>query len=87
MRDMDVVFRALADPGRRRLLDRLNEHNGLTLTELCTDMDMTRQSVTKHLDVLEASGLIHHAATRAGTPALPERRSHQRHRRPLDPLL
>ncbi len=58
MQDMDVVFRALGDPGRRRLLDRLNEHNGLTLTELCADMSMTRQSVTKHLDVLEAAGLI-----------------------------
>src|SRR5271169_1972910 len=34
MRDMDAVFRALGDPGRRRLLDRLNQHNGLTLTEL-----------------------------------------------------
>ena len=58
MRDMDAVFKALGDPGRRRLLDRLNERNGLTLTELCADMDMTRQSVTKHLDVLEAAGLV-----------------------------
>jgi len=58
MRDMDVVFKALSDPGRRRLLDRLNERNGLTLTELCADMEMTRQSVTKHLDVLEAAGLV-----------------------------
>jgi DNA-binding transcriptional ArsR family regulator/uncharacterized protein YndB with AHSA1/START domain len=57
-RDMDLVFKALGDPGRRRLLDRLNERNGLTLTELCTDMDMTRQSVTKHLDVLETAGLV-----------------------------
>jgi len=55
---MDAVFRALSDPARRRLLDRLNERNGLTLTELCADMSMTRQSVTKHLDVLEAAGLI-----------------------------
>ena len=58
MRDMDAVFRALSDPGRRRLLDRLNERNGLTLTELCVDMGMTRQSVTKHLDVLEAADLV-----------------------------
>ena len=58
MRDMDAVFRALGDPARRRLLDRLNEHNGLTLTELCADMGMTRQSVSKHLDVLEAADLV-----------------------------
>jgi DNA-binding transcriptional ArsR family regulator/uncharacterized protein YndB with AHSA1/START domain len=58
MRDMDAVFKALGDPARRRLLDRLNERNGLTLTELCADMGMTRQSVTKHLDVLEAAGLV-----------------------------
>ena len=58
MQDMDAVFRALGDPARRRLLDRLNEHNGLTLTELCEGMAMTRQSVTKHLAVLEAAGLV-----------------------------
>jgi DNA-binding transcriptional ArsR family regulator/uncharacterized protein YndB with AHSA1/START domain len=58
MRDMDVVFKALADPARRRLLDRLNERNGLTLTELCAGMGITRQSVTKHLDVLGAAGLV-----------------------------
>ena len=58
MPDMDAVFRALGDPGRRRLLDRLNERNGLTLTELCAGMDMTRQSVTKHLTVLESAGLV-----------------------------
>jgi uncharacterized protein YndB with AHSA1/START domain/DNA-binding transcriptional ArsR family regulator len=58
MQEMDAVFRALADPGRRRLLDRLNERNGLTLTELCEGMAMTRQSVTKHLDVLEAAELV-----------------------------
>jgi DNA-binding transcriptional ArsR family regulator/uncharacterized protein YndB with AHSA1/START domain len=55
---MDAVFKALGDPARRRLLDRLNERNGLTLTELSADMDMTRQSVTKHLDVLEVAGLV-----------------------------
>jgi DNA-binding transcriptional ArsR family regulator/uncharacterized protein YndB with AHSA1/START domain len=58
MRDMDVVFKVLGDPARRRLLDRLNERNGLTLTELCADMGITRQSVTKHLDVLAAAGLV-----------------------------
>jgi DNA-binding transcriptional ArsR family regulator/uncharacterized protein YndB with AHSA1/START domain len=56
--DADAVFRALSDPGRRRLLDRLNQHSGLTLTELCADMSMTRQSVSKHLDVLEGAGLV-----------------------------
>jgi uncharacterized protein YndB with AHSA1/START domain/biotin operon repressor len=55
---MDAIFRALADPSRRRLLDRLNDRNGQTLRELCADLDMTRQSVTKHLAVLEAAGLI-----------------------------
>jgi DNA-binding transcriptional ArsR family regulator/uncharacterized protein YndB with AHSA1/START domain len=55
---MDAVFRALGDPARRRLLDRLNERNGLTLTELSAGMDMTRQSVTKHLDVLEGANLV-----------------------------
>ncbi len=58
MLDMDAVFRALSDPARRRLLDRLNERNGLTLTELGTDMGMTRQSVSKHLVVLEEAGLV-----------------------------
>jgi DNA-binding transcriptional ArsR family regulator/uncharacterized protein YndB with AHSA1/START domain len=58
MRDMDAAFRALSDPTRRRLLDRLNERSGLSLSELCEDMGMTRQSVSKHLDVLEAAGLV-----------------------------
>src|SRR2546430_6060575 len=55
---MDAVFRALADSNRRRLLDRLNERNGQTLRELCSELDMARQSVTKHLAVLEAANLI-----------------------------
>jgi uncharacterized protein YndB with AHSA1/START domain/DNA-binding transcriptional ArsR family regulator len=54
----DDVFRALADPGRRRLLDSLNARSGQTLRELCADMDMARQSVSKHLAVLEAAGLV-----------------------------
>ena len=56
--DIDDVFRALADPSRRRLLDRLNGRNGQTLRELCTGLDMARQSVSKHLGVLEAAGLV-----------------------------
>lgn len=55
---MDEVFRALADPSRRRLLDSLNGRNGQTLRELCADMDMARQSVSKHLAVLEAANLV-----------------------------
>ncbi|TDD80212.1 ArsR/SmtB family transcription factor [Actinomadura rubrisoli] len=55
---MDEVFRALADPGRRRLLDSLNVRNGQSLRELCTELDMARQSVSKHLAVLEAANLV-----------------------------
>ncbi len=55
---MDAVFRALADPVRRRLLDRLHARNGQTLSELCEGLDMTRQAVTKHLAVLEAANLV-----------------------------
>ncbi|WP_236792096.1 metalloregulator ArsR/SmtB family transcription factor [Amycolatopsis sp. GM8] len=55
---MDAVFRALADPSRRRLLDSLNERNGQSLSELCAGLDMTRQAVTKHLAVLEAARLV-----------------------------
>ena len=46
---MDKVFKALADPGRRQLLDRLRADNGQTLGQLCEHLDMTRQAVTKHL--------------------------------------
>lgn len=55
---MDEVFRALADPTRRHLLDRLREQNGLTLGELCEHVGMARQSVTQHLGVLEAANLV-----------------------------
>ncbi|HEY0475368.1 MAG TPA: metalloregulator ArsR/SmtB family transcription factor [Kribbella sp.] len=55
---MDDVFRALADPSRRRLLDSLNQHNGQTLRELCAGLEMARQSVSKHLAVLEAANLV-----------------------------
>jgi uncharacterized protein YndB with AHSA1/START domain/DNA-binding transcriptional ArsR family regulator len=54
----DNVFRALGDPSRRRLLDSLNAHNGQTLSELCGELDMARQSVSKHLDILEAANLV-----------------------------
>jgi DNA-binding transcriptional ArsR family regulator/uncharacterized protein YndB with AHSA1/START domain len=55
---MDDVFRALSDPSRRSLLDSLNRHNGQTLSELCTGLDMARQSVSKHLAVLEGANLV-----------------------------
>lgn len=55
---MDAVFKALADPTRRALLDGLNRRNGQTLRELCAELDMTRQAVTKHLAVLEGAGLV-----------------------------
>jgi len=60
----DKVFRALADPGRRRLLDRLRERNGQSLGSLCAHLDMTRQAVTKHLKVLEGAALV--VSTRRG---------------------
>jgi uncharacterized protein YndB with AHSA1/START domain/DNA-binding transcriptional ArsR family regulator len=52
------VFKALADPTRRYLLDSLREHNGQTLGELCERVDMARQSATQHLAVLEAANLV-----------------------------
>ncbi|OQS12513.1 ArsR family transcriptional regulator [Nocardia donostiensis] len=55
---MDEVFKALADPSRRRLLDSLEARNGQSLRELCSGLDMARQSVSKHLAVLEAANLI-----------------------------
>jgi DNA-binding transcriptional ArsR family regulator len=55
---MDAVFKALADPTRRQLLDGLRARNGQTLSELCEHADMTRQAVTKHLAILEAANLI-----------------------------
>src|SRR3954471_16437140 len=56
--EIDEVFRALADPSRRQLLDSLNGRNGQTLRELCARMDMARQSVSKHLAILEAANLV-----------------------------
>jgi uncharacterized protein YndB with AHSA1/START domain/DNA-binding transcriptional ArsR family regulator len=55
---MDDVFRALADPSRRQLLDSLNARSGQTLRELCAGLDMARQSVSKHLAILEAANLV-----------------------------
>ncbi|RDH74670.1 ArsR family transcriptional regulator [Mycolicibacterium moriokaense] len=55
---MDNVFRALADPGRRLLLDRLRQDNGQTLGQLCEYLEMARQSVSQHLAVLESANLI-----------------------------
>jgi DNA-binding transcriptional ArsR family regulator/uncharacterized protein YndB with AHSA1/START domain len=55
---MDEVFKALADPSRRRLLDSLNARNGQSLRQLCAGLDMARQSVSKHLAVLEAANLV-----------------------------
>jgi DNA-binding transcriptional ArsR family regulator len=56
--DDGLVFKALADPTRRFLLDRLFEREGRTLTELEEDLDMTRFGVMKHLKVLEEAGLV-----------------------------
>lgn len=55
---MNDVFRALADPSRRRLLDSLNDRNGQTLRELCSGLDMARQSVSKHLAILAGANLV-----------------------------
>jgi DNA-binding transcriptional ArsR family regulator len=56
--DTDKVFKALADPSRRKLLDLLYAADGQTLGELCEHLDMTRQAVTQHLAVLEAANLM-----------------------------
>ena len=58
MTDDDLVFKALADPTRRLLLDRLHERDGRTLTELESDVEMTRFGVMKHLRTLEDAGLV-----------------------------
>jgi DNA-binding transcriptional ArsR family regulator len=66
--DDDVVFKALADPTRRHLLDRLFEREGRTLTELESGLEMTRFGVMKHLRVLESAGLV--VTRRAGREKL-----------------
>ena len=58
MTDDDRVFKALADPTRRFLLDRLFVRDGRTLTELESELEMTRFGVMKHLRVLEQAGLV-----------------------------
>jgi DNA-binding transcriptional ArsR family regulator len=58
MSEADLLFKALADPGRRKLLDRLHAHDGQTLSELCQHLEMTRQGVTQHLAVLEGANLV-----------------------------
>ena len=54
----DALFKALADPSRRKLLDLLHAHDGRTLSQLCEHLDMTRQGVTQHLDLLEKANLV-----------------------------
>jgi DNA-binding transcriptional ArsR family regulator len=56
--DTDKVFKALADPTRRMLLDLLSERNGQSLGELCENLDMARQSATQHLGILEDANLV-----------------------------
>jgi DNA-binding transcriptional ArsR family regulator len=58
MTDDDRVFKALADPTRRFLLDKLFARDGRTLTELESELEMTRFGVMKHLRVLEDAGLV-----------------------------
>jgi DNA-binding transcriptional ArsR family regulator len=82
MDDDDRVFRALADPTRRYLLDRLFERDGRTLSELESELEMTRFGVMKHLRVLEEAGLV--VTRRSGREklhflnAVPIRRIHDR---------
>ena len=56
--DMNDIFKALADPCRRELLDRLTEENGQSLGALCKRMSISRQGVTKHLGILEEANLV-----------------------------
>jgi DNA-binding transcriptional ArsR family regulator len=56
--DTDLLFKALADPSRRKLLDLLHAHDGRSLSDLCVHLDMTRQGVTQHLELLEAANLV-----------------------------
>ena len=66
--DTDLLFKALADPSRRKLLDVLHANDGLTLNQLCEHLDMTRQGVTVHLNLLEAANLV--ATVRRGREKL-----------------
>ena len=80
---MDAVFRALADPTRRSLLDELYERDGQTLSELEARLPMTRFGVMKHLRVLEEAGLVVDPAARPREAALPEPRPDPARPRPL----
>mgnify|MGYP000040503591 CR=1 FL=1 len=62
--DTDLLFKALADPSRRKLLDQLHAHDGQNLGQLCEHLNMTRQGVTQHIDVLETANLV--ASVRSG---------------------
>ncbi|HEX3842764.1 MAG TPA: metalloregulator ArsR/SmtB family transcription factor [Steroidobacteraceae bacterium] len=68
MNDADLLFKALADASRRKLLDLLCAHDGQNLGDLCGHLDMTRQAVTQHLAVLEAANLV--ATVRRGREKL-----------------
>src|ERR1043165_8725055 len=68
-RTADLLFKALADGSRRKLLDLLHAHDGRTLNELCEHLAMTRQGVTQHLDLLEAANLV--VTVRRGRGKLP----------------
>lgn len=76
---LDAAFRALADPSRRALLDRLRDRDGQTLSELCEGLAMTRQAVAKHLAVLEEANLV--ATLRRGREKL-----HHLNRVPIDQI-
>ena len=58
IKDVDRLFKALADSSRRRLLDLLHAHDGRTLNDLCEHLDMTRQGVTQHLGILETANMV-----------------------------
>jgi len=64
----NLLFRALADPSRRKLLDLLHAHDGRTLNDLCEHLEMTRQGVTQHLNLLEEANLV--ATVRSGREKL-----------------
>jgi DNA-binding transcriptional ArsR family regulator len=81
---MDAVFRALADESRRHLLDHLHAKNGQTLGELCVDLNMSRQAVTKHLAILQEANLVAARRRGPGETAIPQSGSDQRDRRTLD---
>src|SRR5450631_3409170 len=68
MNDTDLLFKALADPNRRKFLDLLYANDAQTLSQLCEHLEMTRQAVTQHLAVLESANLI--ATSRRGREKL-----------------